>query len=231
MTTPERAQGGQQGRGRLPRETGGFSPAIFPPLDSQREGISKEDRLLSNADILAIAAEVSKKQKSVRTLLAGMILGGGLVTGGYYAKEVFADEPPPEPTPATRDIDSIPGFNSNEGQQLVASQENPLGIPVAKEVKNPNPDEVFDKNADKQTVKAGRNAIPIPQVEALALAKENPPQLIEGEFPTLPLVFIGKLKDGEVAIIDTHYVNQAYNPIEHKPDTLNSGRYIEFKKS
>jgi len=94
-----------------------------------------------------------------------------------------------------------------------------------------NPVEVFDNAVDKQTVKAGVNARPISQNEALALAKDNPPQLHEGDFPTLPLIFIGKLTNGGEAIIETSYTDQAYNPIAHKPDRLNTGKYVVFTKA
>ncbi len=53
----------------------------------------------------------------------------------------------------------------------------------------------------------------------------------EGDFPTLPLVFIGKLKNGGEAIIETSYTDQAYNPIAQKPDRLNSGKKITFTKA
>lgn len=90
------------------------------------------------------------------------------------------------------------------------------------------PEALYDKNADKQIVIAGENARPISEDKALVLAKENPPRLHDGDFPTLPLVFIGKLAENGEATIETNYVEQAYNPITGKPDRLNTGKYITF---
>lgn len=183
---------------------------------------------------------VGKEGEPKRVITTGRVVLGGIAAGFIASSSAAADHHVSTPEDLnlpgiTRDISSIPGQMWNWGMTAKDDIERLLHrdgtFTSRSETNGVKANEIFDNGADKQTARVGVNAKPIPQDVALALTKENPPQLHEGDFPTLPLIFIGKFTNGGEAIIETDYVDQAYNPITQQPDRLNTGKEIIFTKA
>lgn len=71
----------------------------------------------------------------------------------------------------------------------------------------------YDNKADKQTVQAGINAIPVTKEELPALLKDSIKPVEKGKFPDVTILLPLKLGDGERANISTDWVKYAFNPV------------------
>ncbi|MEK7534285.1 MAG: hypothetical protein AAB600_03000 [Patescibacteria group bacterium] len=176
MTTPESADRGQQGRGRSPSEAGSIFSANFPPVDLQKEGPTKEDKLLANSGIPTIETRIGdfmsgqKGAASVSVPIAvGIGLGSGLAGGAIFwgLDRAFGSE-----KPESREINGPTSFNKDGSvaPQLVGLPPFPLEQPNLNKVETTkvDPDEASDNNATTEVITpAMKKEVPREEIQQL----------------------------------------------------------------
>jgi hypothetical protein len=226
MNTPE-GRSEQPGYGTPPSNEGHHSPTDSPPLDLQSKGLTIEE--IREAIREEVTGALKRQKRGVPVPVA---LGIGLgavaiaVASTIAVGKVYGDEPIPEPTPASRGIDSVPGGTSfsNDGStpqlegllphlqnptnqepvnpvnpaKVSSNSENKPRSVAEQETKEVNPEEVFDPYAERGVIKDSDilRGVSLETIQEAPMFDEN----------RNPLFFMATPKQGEESRFEKNLV-------------------------